>query len=113
MAGDYGNEAADRLEQGGGGGDGGEMSGDGMGEHEPPDGSREDTFFLPPDFPGAEMLKPGDMLNLRVVGKDGQGGIEVEHVPMKGGGEPPWKQDLRKSVPNTPGGGGIGNGPEM
>lgn len=93
-------------------------------EQEPPDragppaagqdeGGREDTFFLPPDFPGAEKLKPGDPLTLRVVGKDAEGGIEVEHVPDRGPGEPEWKSDLKRNVPNTPGGGGLGNEPEM
>jgi len=105
------NDAADRLEQGGGGGE--DMGGEPGDERQPPDGQREDTFYLPPDFPGSEMLNPGDMLQLRVVGKDGDGGIEVEHVPMKGGGEPEWRQDLKRSVPNVPGAGGMGNEPEM
>lgn len=46
------------------------------------------TCFLPGDFPGAENLKAGDTLQLKVVGKDADGDIEVEH--MQGGeGEKP------------------------
>lgn len=58
--------------------------------------ARNDTFFMPPDFPGAENLKAGDTVTLRVVGKSSDGEIEVEHV-----GEPAesdWKTDLRSSM---------------
>jgi hypothetical protein len=95
------------LEAGAGGG---KPTGETMSEggHEDA-GGREDTFFLPPDFPGSEALKPGDMLNLRVVGKDAQGGIEVEHVAGAEGDMPDWKKDLRNSVQSTPGM-GMGGG---
>jgi hypothetical protein len=43
-------------------------------------GGREDTFFLPHEYPGASDLQPGDMLQLRVVGKDADGQCEVEVV---------------------------------
>ena len=60
--------------------------------------TREDTFFLPSDFPGSDNLKPGDTLTLKVVGKDADGDIEVEHVagqPAKGRG---MMDDLRTDM---------------
>lgn len=59
--------------------------------------ARDDTFFLPSDFPGSDALKAGDTLTLRVVGKDADGDIEVEHVagePAKSG----MMDDLRTSM---------------
>lgn len=44
---------------------------------------REDTFFLPPDYPGIENLKQGDTVTLRVVGKDEDGNVEVECDPKE------------------------------
>lgn len=50
-----------------------------------PEGNEEGyTCFLPGDFPGADELKPGDTVTLKVVGKDKDGDLEVEHMP-KGG----------------------------
>jgi len=53
-----------------------------------PDETRSDqqgyTCFLPGDFPGAENLKAGDTLTLKVVGKDKDGDIEVQHMPEDG-----------------------------
>lgn len=49
-----------------------------------PDEGQQDgqgyTCFLPGDFPGAENLKAGDTLTLKVVGKDKDGDIEVQHM---------------------------------
>lgn len=73
---------------------------------------REDTFFLPSDFPQADTLKPGDQLTLRVVGRDSEGNIEVETVSTGGTGEPEWKTDLKKSVQTTPGPEMMGAGQE-
>lgn len=106
---DYsGGDAAEQLDKGAGDAGGGDAAPDKSTE------GREDTFFLPADFPGVETLKPGDPLNLRVVGKDAEGKIEVEHVPMEGReGDPEWKSDLKRTVPTTPGGAGMGMTPEM
>lgn len=74
--------------------------GDDSSPETPEDGSepdqRDDTFFLPSDYPGAENLKPGDMVSLKVVGKDADGNIEVECPPenMKDGKGGDWKSDL-------------------
>ena len=43
----------------------------------PPSG-RGDTFFLPPDYPDSDKLKPGDEVTLKVVGRDEDGNVEVE-----------------------------------
>lgn len=70
-------------------------------EHE---GGREDTFFLPPDYPGIENLKPGDTVTLRVVGKDEDGNIEVECDPKemaakaKQGSYKPMMDDFDESM---------------
>lgn len=57
---------------------------------------RNDTFFLPQDFPGSEGLKPGDTITLKVVGKDSEGDIEVA---MDGGEEEmSMADDLRQSM---------------
>jgi hypothetical protein len=47
---------------------------------EQPDESKGYTCFLPGDFPGAENLKSGDTITLKVVGKDKDGDIEVQHT---------------------------------
>lgn len=77
----------------------------------PPDDApegREDTFFLPPNFPGAEGLKPGDMLpQMRVVGRDGDGGLEAEVVPPDKSGKAPWRQDLETSMGDSQKNGGY------
>ena len=44
------------------------------------------TCYLPSDFPGADSLKAGDTITLKVVGKDAEGDIEVEHA--NGGSSP-------------------------
>jgi hypothetical protein len=41
---------------------------------------RDDTFYLPSDFPGADALKEGDTISLKVVSKSEDGEIEVEQV---------------------------------
>jgi hypothetical protein len=58
--------AADALEQGQGQGD---QSGD-----------KGYTCYLPSDFPGADTLKAGDTITLKVVGKDSDGDLEVAHA---------------------------------
>src|SRR5258705_3170753 len=68
-------------------------------EHQ--DGEQQDegkgyTCFLPGDFPGAENLKAGDMLSLKVVGKDKDGDIEVQHID-EGEGEGNQKMRAGKS----------------
>lgn len=70
---------------------------EGAGGASPTDTGREDTFFLPTDFPNSDSLKAGDTVTLTVVGKDADGNVEVEHQPDQGEGEPPatgWKSDL-------------------
>lgn len=63
-------------------------------EHE-----QAETFFLPSGFPGSENLKPGDTVTLKVVGKDAEGGIEVEaESPEEGDEGGDWKEDLRSSM---------------
>jgi hypothetical protein len=58
--------AADALEQGP---DQGDQSGD-----------KGYTCYLPSDFPGADTLKAGDTITLKVVGKDADGDLEVAHA---------------------------------
>ena len=84
-----GGGAAESLGSPGGGGD----------DQSPP--AREDTFFMPPDFPGAEALKTGDTLTLKVVGKDSDGRLEVEQSTdgqPGAGGSDDWKQDMRQTM---------------
>lgn len=69
------------------------------------DKAREDTFFLPADFPGHEDCKPGDTITLRVVGHGENGEVEVEHVGYDKG-EPDWKTDLKQSMADKPDGAG-------
>lgn len=68
--------AADALEQGPGQGD--------------QEGDAGYTCYLPSDFPGAENLKAGDTITLKVVGKDADGDLEVasadDSQPAQGGG---------------------------
>lgn len=67
---------------------------------------REDTFFLPPDFPGKDGYKPGDTITLKVVGAGKDGELEVEcEKPDEADGDnsQDWKTDLRDNVPTTPG----------
>lgn len=79
-----------------------EGSGDG---EQPKEGEhREDTFFLPPDYPGIENLKPGDKVTLLVVGKDEDGHVEVECDPKemaekaKQGNYKPMMDDFDESM---------------
>ena len=60
---------------------------------------RDDTFWIPTDFPGADQLKEGDTITLRVVGRDGNGEVEVE---LAGGPEQEtdWKTDLKNEAPD-------------
>src|SRR5882672_6447997 len=66
------------------------------GNQEQPDESKGYTCFLPGDFPGAENLKAGDSITLKVVGKDKDGDIEVQHVD-EGDGEANQKMMAGKS----------------
>lgn len=63
-------------------------------------GEREDTFFLPPDFPGADGLKAGDTITLRVVGKNSDGEVEVESSSGQTteGKSDDWEHDLRSNA---------------
>ena len=69
----------------------------GMGEPGGSSNEREDTFFLPPDFPGSDKLKQGDTITLKVLSKGENGDIEVEHVGAEAG-EPDWKTDLKQHM---------------
>jgi hypothetical protein len=40
----------------------------------------DNTFFIPSDLAGGIEVKPGDILEFRVVGKSADGEVEVEHV---------------------------------
>ena len=59
-----------------------------------------ETFTLPSDTPGCENAEVGDTITLRVVGRDKNGGIEVEYSGGAGqeSSEPEWKSDLRQSM---------------
>lgn len=61
-----------------------DASGDGGGQDQT--SQRDDTFFLPADFPGADTIKEGDTITLNVVGK-GPDGIEVEQVSDESEGD--------------------------
>ena len=78
-----------------------EQGGDAQSADQPQ--GREDTFFLPPDYPGIENLKKGDTVTLRVVGKDEDGNVEVECDPKamaaKGGNAyKPMMEDFDDSM---------------
>lgn len=100
MAGYSDTEAADALDQGA------EQQGQGEETAEPQDNTteeqseestgRDDTLFLPQDFPNAANLKKGDRLTFVVLGS-GDNGVEVEceNTGQKGAD---WKSDLRKSM---------------
>lgn len=74
--------------------------------------AREDTFFLPKDYPGAADMQPGDVKQIRVVGKTADGDVEVECIhddDEEGGGEgygeggsdknyKPMMQDMEESL---------------
>lgn len=62
--------------------------------------SSEGNFFLPGDFPGADALKAGDTITLRVVGKDADGDVEVENVSgdTDSGSDKPIMQDFEDSM---------------
>lgn len=62
-------------------------------EQEQPGESKGYTCFLPGDFPGAENLKAGDSITLKVVGKDKDGDIEVQHTAEEGGEDKPGMMD--------------------
>ena len=72
----------------------------GDGQDTPKEESSDNCFYLPSDFPGAENLKAGDTLTLRVRGKDADGQIEVEHVGDGAGddGQKPIMQDFEESM---------------
>lgn len=60
--------------------------------------AEDNSFYLPGDFPGAENLKAGDMISLKVVGKDKDGDIEVQHMPDdEEGGQPKPKPGMMDS----------------
>lgn len=59
---------------------------------------RQDTFFLPPGFPGADSLQAGDTLTLKVVGRSAEGELEVEPAQANEDGESDWKQDLHQTM---------------
>ncbi len=84
-------------------GDMGAMPGDD--EQLPPDSSNSgsQSFYLPDSFPGRENYKPGDTIELKVVGQDKDGDLEVECVHPKSGEGKSMSEDLRASVPETPG----------
>ena len=73
-----------------------------MGEGGGAESGGEDTFFLPPEYPNAETLKPGDEIKLRVVGKDPRGGVEVQCVHDESQGS--WKDqvmaDMKQGAPD-------------
>lgn len=59
-----------------------------------------DCFYLPADFPGAESLKVGDKLTLKVTGKDEETGeIEVSHDGTESTED--WRSDLHSSMAET------------
>lgn len=68
--------------------------------------SSERTLFVSPDYLDGldpESVKPGDILQFKVVGKDANGEIEVEY--QKGGGDgmgmkagKDWKSDLKETM---------------
>lgn len=83
-------------------------SGDEMVGGPPPAGResgepREDTFFLPPDFPGASNLKAGDTVTFKVVGIDSNGDIEVS-AEGGAGEEVSLADDLRATMSEPTGG---------
>lgn len=64
---------------------------EGASENQQPQGE-DNSFYLPGDFPGAENLKAGDTITLKVVGKDKDGDIEVEHIPDDEDGNQPQQK---------------------
>lgn len=87
--------AADALDQGGDQQDPESQQEDSQEGSE--ESGRDDTLFLPQDFPNAANLKKGDKLTFTVIGTGQDGSVEVECMNM-GGKDSGWKSDLRKSM---------------
>lgn len=68
---------------------------------------KEDTFFLPPDFPGATDFTAGDMIHLTVVGHSVDGELEVKTQPATPENED-MMTDLKRTLSTDAGGGGKG-----
>jgi len=69
-----------------------------------------ETLTVPASMlPGGMDANPGDILEFKVIGKEPDGGIQVEYNRDGGEkGEAPWKTDLKNSMAaqGSPGGEG-------
>lgn len=72
-----------------------------------PQGKEDDTFFLPPDMLKGHKCETGDIIQLEVVGTDGDGDVEVrmkdKNYASKRGSEE-WRSDLKSTMggPSVP-----------
>lgn len=62
------------------------------------EGSSSKTFFLPPES-GCGDCEPGEVIQLKVVGKTPEGELEVEYVGGDKGDD--WKSDLKQHMAST------------
>ena len=61
--------------------------------------SGDDTYFLPSAMTDGHDCKPGDVIKLRVVGKDKDGDVEVEVIDYGESGDgDDWKEDARRTM---------------
>lgn len=59
----------------------------------------DETYFLPSAMTEGHDCKPGDVIKLRVVGKDKDGDVEVEVTDYGESGETDdWKEDARRTM---------------
>lgn len=65
-------------------------------------GERGDTFFISKQELGD--YKPGDTVQMRIVGEDKDGNYEMECLHDQGKGPDGWKTDLREHMAAKAGG---------
>lgn len=89
----------DKYSEMGGGGDGAASALEG-GDQSPPENAGGEESFTLPEFQGVEKYQPGDTIQLKVVGQDQDGMLQVEciHDEDSGGGMDKIKNDFRSHM---------------